>query len=136
MHICVPNKYITFFLESPKIYKSNYENNSSQNTTEIDLMLGQSFFLHCHPLGNPAPHIYWFKDDILLRLFNDKMKFMDFGEILVFNEAEVEHSGNYTCIAKNKLGEESITYLINVLGNVIFFCTICNIDISFISFCL
>lgn len=45
----------------------------------------------------------------------------EFGEVIVVKEALEEQSGNYTCVARNKVGNTSITYLVEVLGKSIIF---------------
>ena len=40
----------------------------------------------------------------------------DFGEIVHSKSAMYEQIGNYTCVARNKVGEESVVYLVDVLG--------------------
>lgn len=84
-------------------------------------MSGQTFYMHCHPYGNPIPEIYWFKDDIPLRLFDGTMISTDYGEIIQTPSAKYEHSGNYTCIAKNKVGKTGLVYLVDVLGEYLYY---------------
>ncbi|KAF9422086.1 hypothetical protein HW555_002107 [Spodoptera exigua] len=89
--------------------------NTTSNEIQLEVISGQSFYLHCHPYGNPQPEIYWFKDDLPLKLFDDTMLSTDFGEVIVTKKAVKEHSGNYTCVARNKVGNTSVVYLVDVL---------------------
>ncbi|XP_041969613.1 hemicentin-2-like [Aricia agestis] len=104
-------------LEPPRIFQSLFENaNTSQKEVNLEVLSGQAFFMQCHPYGNPIPEVYWFKDGIPLNLYDDAMVSTDFGEVIVTNAAKSEHSGNYTCVARNKVGESSTVYLVNVLS--------------------
>ncbi|KAH9635600.1 hypothetical protein HF086_012269 [Spodoptera exigua] len=103
-------------LEPPKIFQELFQNsNTTSNEIQLEVISGQSFYLHCHPYGNPQPEIYWFKDDLPLKLFDDTMVSTDFGEVIVTKKAVMEHSGNYTCVARNKVGNKSVVYLVDVL---------------------
>ncbi|XP_049697575.2 hemicentin-1 [Helicoverpa armigera] len=103
-------------LEPPKIFQTLFQNdNTSSNEVHLEVLSGQSFYLHCHPYGNPLPEVYWFKDDVPLKLFDDAMVTTDFGEVIVVKKAVESQSGNYTCVARNKVGNTSVVYLVDVL---------------------
>ncbi|XP_038218692.1 hemicentin-1-like [Zerene cesonia] len=103
-------------LEPPTIFKTLFRNdNSTDHEINLEVMSDQSFFMHCHAYGYPMPDIYWFKDGLLLRLFDDSMVSKEYGEILAVNRASEEHSGNYTCVARNAVGNTSVNYLVYVL---------------------
>ncbi|GBP77304.1 Hemicentin-1 [Eumeta japonica] len=102
-------------IEPPKIFTSIFDETSEKDSIDMEVMLGQSFYLHCHPHGNPAPELYWFKNDAFLRFYDDAMVSTEFGEILVSKSATEELSGNYTCVVRNKVGENAISYLVDVL---------------------
>ncbi|KAJ8728981.1 hypothetical protein PYW07_006677 [Mythimna separata] len=103
-------------LEPPKIFQALFQNaNSSTNEVHIEVISGQAFYLHCHPYGNPLPSVYWFKDDVPLKLFDQSMVSTNFGEVIVVKKAVEEQTGNYTCVARNKVGNTSVVYLIDVL---------------------
>uniref|UniRef100_A0A2A4JKA5 Hemolin n=2 Tax=Heliothis virescens TaxID=7102 RepID=A0A2A4JKA5_HELVI len=103
-------------LEPPKIFQTLFQNaNTTSNEVHLEVISGQSFYLHCHPYGNPLPEVYWFKDDVPLKLFDDAMVSTDFGEVIVVKKAMESQSGNYTCVARNKVGNTSVVYLVDVL---------------------
>ncbi|XP_045504536.1 hemicentin-1-like [Colias croceus] len=103
-------------LEPPTIFKTLFRNdNTTDSPIKLEVMSDQSFFMHCHAYGYPMPDIYWFKDGLPLRLFDDSMVSKEYGEIIAVNRASEEHSGNYTCVARNGVGETSVIYLIDVL---------------------
>ncbi|XP_060806233.1 hemicentin-1-like [Amyelois transitella] len=103
-------------LEPPKIFQTLFENsNYTDNVVNLEVMSGQAFYLHCHPYGNPLPEVYWFKNDLPLRLFDDSMVSTDYGEVIVSKNAVYDQTGNYTCVARNKVGNNSVSYLVDVL---------------------
>lgn len=55
---------------------------------------------------------------VFLRLFDSTMESTDYGEVIVSNGARIEQSGNYTCVARNKVGNASVVYLVDVLGEL------------------
>ncbi|KAJ0172778.1 hypothetical protein K1T71_011917 [Dendrolimus kikuchii] len=103
-------------LEPPKIFQTLFDNaNISENTINLEVLSGQAFYLHCHPYGNPLPEVYWFKDDLPLRIFDYSLVTMDYGEVISVKKAREDMSGNYTCVARNEVGNTSIVYLVDVL---------------------
>ncbi|XP_072945726.1 hemicentin-1-like [Epargyreus clarus] len=103
-------------LEPPRISQALFQKvNSSDNVVNIEVISGSPFYLHCHPHGNPLPEVYWFKDDSPLRFYDDSMVTTDYGETVVTRNAKYEQSGNYTCVARNKVGNTSVIYLVDVL---------------------
>ncbi|KAM3966057.1 hemicentin-1 [Aphomia sociella] len=103
-------------LEPPKIFQTLFQNvNKTSDVERLEVISGQAFYLHCHPYGNPMPEVYWFKDDLPLKLFDDTMVSTDYGEVILARNALYQHSGNYTCVAINKVGNTSLSYLVDVL---------------------
>ncbi|XP_013141245.1 PREDICTED: hemicentin-1-like isoform X2 [Papilio polytes] len=102
-------------LEPPKIFQNLFQEKSLTNIINLEVLSGQAFYMHCHPYGNPLPEIYWFKDDMPLKLFDNTMISTDYNEIIQSPNAKYEQTGNYTCIAKNKVGETGLVYLVDVL---------------------
>lgn len=59
---------LILFPEPPQIFKDIFvSGNMSETVTRLEVISGQSFYMHCHPYGNPFPEVYWFKDDLPLR---------------------------------------------------------------------
>ncbi|XP_052749670.1 hemicentin-1-like isoform X2 [Galleria mellonella] len=103
-------------LEPPKIFQTLFQDdNQTSGVVHMEVVSGQSFYLHCHPYGNPTPEVYWFKDDLPLTLYDDTMVTADYGEVITSRNALYEQSGNYTCVAINKVGNASVSYLVDVL---------------------
>ncbi|XP_045484557.1 hemicentin-1 isoform X2 [Pieris rapae] len=102
-------------LEPPSIFGSLTQNINDTNVINLDVLSEQSFYMHCHAYGNPVPEIYWFKDGLPLKLYDGSMVSKDFGEVIVVRQAKEEHTGNYTCVARNIVGETSVVYLLDVL---------------------
>ncbi|XP_063831762.1 hemicentin-1-like [Ostrinia nubilalis] len=101
-------------LEPPKIFQTLFQDNSTVEVN-LEVITGQSFYLHCHPYGNPLPEIYWFKDGLPLRLFDDSLVSSEYGEVLQARAAATTHAGNYTCVARNAIGNASLVYLLDVM---------------------
>ncbi|CAH2088276.1 unnamed protein product [Euphydryas editha] len=109
-------KIKVYVLEPPRIFQTLFQNaNHSQTEIDLEVIVGQAFYMHCHPYGNPLPEIYWFKNGFPLRFYDDTMVSTDFGEIVISKSANEDQSGNYTCVARNKVGEASVVYLVDVL---------------------
>ncbi|XP_059061700.1 hemicentin-2-like [Achroia grisella] len=100
-------------LEPPKIFQTLFHNQTS-DIVHMEVISGQSFYLHCHPYGNPMPQVYWFRDDLPLILYDETMVTADYGEVVTSRNALYEQSGNYTCVAINKVGNASVSYLVDV----------------------
>lgn len=65
---------------------------------EGPILEGSTVSLICQSRANPPVTNYtWYKDDE-----EDK----ESGSVLVINDVELSHSGDYHCAAKNELGEE------------------------------
>ncbi|XP_045778726.1 hemicentin-1-like [Maniola jurtina] len=103
-------------LEPPRIFQTVFHNaNTSQHTSELVVLSGRAFRLPCHARGNPPPEVYWFKDNLPLALNDDAMVSAELGQVLVAHSARGGHAGNYTCLARNSVGEDSAVYLVDVL---------------------
>ncbi|XP_028028262.1 hemicentin-1-like [Bombyx mandarina] len=103
-------------LEKPNIFRTIFQSdNITSNTIKLDVLVGQAFYIHCHPTGSPPPDIYWFKDGLPLMLYDDTMVSTEFNEVLVSKAALEDQAGNYTCIVRNKVGNNSVNYLVDVL---------------------
>lgn len=62
--------------------------------------------------GDPPIHVDWFKDSQPLDLGTlnvHRNEMGDLGSSLVFRSVGQSHAGNYTCMARNRVGEDSYT---------------------------
>ncbi|XP_062417470.1 striated muscle preferentially expressed protein kinase [Pungitius pungitius] len=75
---------------------------------DVDVHIGETSSLLVVVEGKPDPDILWFKDDVLLSESNHFTFVYDDPEYsLVVLNARPEHSGVYTCTAKNPAGSNS-----------------------------
>uniref|UniRef100_A0A8D0P964 Hemicentin-1 n=1 Tax=Sus scrofa TaxID=9823 RepID=A0A8D0P964_PIG len=68
----------------------------------------------CFVTGNPMPEITWQKDGQLLKEDNTH-HLMSGGRFLQITNAQVSHTGRYTCLASNTAGDKSKSFSLNVL---------------------
>ncbi|XP_072945606.1 hemicentin-2-like [Epargyreus clarus] len=71
--------------------------------------------LECKVTGNPLPEVRWMKDG--LQIVTNK-KYNIFRDNTLRFMASLEDKGNYTCEARNDIGEASNTTTLNVYGPV------------------
>ncbi|XP_026645393.1 hemicentin-1 [Microtus ochrogaster] len=85
-----------------------------ENTLEdVKIKEKQSVTLTCEATGNPVPQITWHKDGQLL-LEDEDHHFMSDGRFLQITNAQVSHTGRYTCLASNPAGDKSKSFSLNV----------------------
>jgi hemicentin len=65
--------------------------------------------------GNPVPQITWHKDGQLLQE-DEAHHMMSGGRFLQITNAQVSHTGRYTCLASNIAGDKSKSFRLNVFG--------------------
>ncbi|XP_061239478.1 hemicentin-1 isoform X3 [Bos javanicus] len=86
-----------------------------ENTFEdVKVKQKQSVTLTCEVTGNPVPEITWHKDGQLLKE-DDTHHLMSGGRFLQIVNAQVSHTGRYTCLASNTAGDKSKSFSLNVL---------------------
>ncbi|XP_043342030.1 hemicentin-1 isoform X3 [Cervus canadensis] len=86
-----------------------------ENTFEdVKVKEKQSVTLTCEVTGNPVPEITWHKDGQLLKE-DDTHHLMSGGRFLQITNAQVSHTGRYTCLASNTAGDKSKSFSLNVL---------------------
>ncbi|XP_006907796.1 hemicentin-1 isoform X1 [Pteropus alecto] len=86
-----------------------------ENTLEdVKVKEKQSITLTCEVTGNPVPVITWHKDGQLLQE-DDTHHIMSGGRFLQITNAQVSHTGRYTCLASNTAGDKSKSFSLNVL---------------------
>lgn len=90
--------------------------------SEKILQRGDSVSLKCSASGNPSPTITWTVDDeaIVQRVDMTIGQYLgQHGDVighLNISNVQTEDSGDYTCVAKNKLGQSGHTAHISVNG--------------------
>ncbi|CAG5119115.1 unnamed protein product [Candidula unifasciata] len=72
---------------------------------------GSTIRLSCQASGNPAPEVYWLKNSVP---YAQKRPH----STLRLHEIREDDSGDYTCIASNRLGEVNFTYHIQVIDEI------------------
>lgn len=65
--------------------------------------------------GNPVPEITWHKDGQLLQE-DEAHHIMSGGRFLQITNAQVSHTGRYTCLASSSAGDKSRSFSLNVFG--------------------
>ncbi|XP_065792283.1 hemicentin-1 isoform X4 [Muntiacus reevesi] len=86
-----------------------------ENTFEdVKVKEKQSVTLTCEVTGNPVPEITWHKDGQLLKE-DDTHHLMSGGRFFQITNAQVSHTGRYTCLASNTAGDKSKSFSLNVL---------------------
>ncbi|XP_004706727.1 hemicentin-1 [Echinops telfairi] len=73
----------------------------------------QNTTLTCEVTGNPVPEITWHKEGQLLQE-DESHHIMSGGRFLQVINAQVFHTGRYTCLASNTAGDKSKSFSLNV----------------------
>jgi hemicentin len=66
---------------------------------------GSTVLLYCPAQGKPDPTIVWHKDGASFASGDNDVEIINNGASVRIGSSRVEHSGRFTCIAKNKAGE-------------------------------
>ncbi|XP_041707478.2 pro-neuregulin-2, membrane-bound isoform-like [Coregonus clupeaformis] len=78
---------------------------------------GSRLTVKCEATGNPIPTYKWFKDGSELKKSREvKIKSSQKNSRVQISRAKLEDSGNYTCVAKNLLGNSTSTSTVHVQG--------------------
>uniref|UniRef100_A0A8C7RUQ8 Neuregulin 2a n=1 Tax=Oncorhynchus mykiss TaxID=8022 RepID=A0A8C7RUQ8_ONCMY len=76
---------------------------------------GSRLTVKCEATGNPSPTYKWFKDGSELKKSREvKIKSSQKNSRVQISRAKLEHSGNYTCVAENLLGNSNSTSTVHV----------------------
>uniref|UniRef100_A0A8C8IGV3 Neuregulin 2a n=1 Tax=Oncorhynchus tshawytscha TaxID=74940 RepID=A0A8C8IGV3_ONCTS len=76
---------------------------------------GSRLTVKCEATGNPSPTYKWYKDGSELKKSRDvKIKSSQKNSRIQISRAKLEHSGNYTCVAENLLGNSNSTSTVHV----------------------
>lgn len=109
---------------------------NSDGVDNLDVILGDSFQLSCPVVeSNPAAEVLWYKDGV--GLISSRIRMGERGQTLLLPRAEVfigarDHphqkiislnhvyfqitdAGEYTCVAKNEVGEDDRSFSVNIL---------------------
>ncbi|XP_070990911.1 neuregulin 2a isoform X2 [Oncorhynchus clarkii lewisi] len=134
------HKYIFFMdpTDEPLVFKASYApidtrgNNLKKDVGRIlcencanapklkrlrNLMVeeGSRLTVKCEATGNPSPTYKWFKDGSELKKSREvKIKSSQKNSRVQISRAKLEHSGNYTCVAENLLGNSNSTSTVHV----------------------
>ncbi|CAO2637187.1 Hmcn1, partial [Lemmus lemmus] len=85
-----------------------------ENTLEdMKIKEKQSVTLTCEATGNPVPQMTWHKDGQLV-LEDEDHHLMSDGRFLQITNAQVSHTGRYTCLASNPAGDKSKSFSLHV----------------------
>ncbi|XP_070684145.1 B-cell receptor CD22-like [Pempheris klunzingeri] len=95
---------------SPSVYAPRLPSVSVSPSAEI--VEGSSVTLTCSSDANPAANYTWYKED------EDSPTAS--GQIFTITDFRAEHSGNYYCEARNKIGFQKSALYLNVLGGTFF----------------
>lgn len=89
----------------------------------VTTLAGQPAILSCRATGRPEPHFYWFHGDrnISAQTADEnigRFLIMNGGKTLTLLEPSARDAGEYSCLAKNAAGEQSIRYNVTVFGKI------------------
>ncbi|XP_055338080.1 LOW QUALITY PROTEIN: titin-like [Paramacrobiotus metropolitanus] len=111
----------TFTSES-KLYQPDEFGQAPRFTTtpkDLSLKEGDVAHVHCNvtPTNDSTLEIMWFKNGQPLHASSRMKTLSDFGFIVLeINGIQTEDSGQYVCIARNKFGEDRVTFTIQCSG--------------------
>ena len=122
--VCRP--YIITLFDFPWLYQARpciSRNTGSFTTTPQVLSEGQNPVFHCYATGWPEPSITWLKDGMDIKTGDAMNSYvltrrpggLDLDILYVRKK---EHAGRYSCVAKNKFGEQRHEILLAVEGTV------------------
>ncbi|XP_068741513.1 hemicentin-1-like isoform X2 [Montipora capricornis] len=80
--------------------------------SKIDAFEGATVKITCEVTGMPKPNVQWTKDG--QRILSGERVRLDSNGTLIIRRASFEDSGDYTCSAKSRAGQTSITSPVNV----------------------
>ncbi|XP_049724489.1 hemicentin-1 isoform X1 [Elephas maximus indicus] len=85
-----------------------------ENTLEdVRVREKQNITLTCEVTGSPVPEITWHRDGQLFQ-GDESHHIMPGGRFLQITNAQVLHTGRYTCLASNTAGDKSKSFSLNV----------------------
>ena len=98
-----------FFAVFPKII---------EKPSNVSVVAGKTFELHCQAQGHPEPVLSWQKDGGTSFPAADdrRMDFLPESKVYVIRNAQPGDTGKYTCSAENEAGYVNATAFVTVLG--------------------
>uniref|UniRef100_UPI00398EE55D hemicentin-1-like n=1 Tax=Pristiophorus japonicus TaxID=55135 RepID=UPI00398EE55D len=87
---------------------------SESQVEKVQIKQDQNINLTCLTMGNPKPQITWLKDGQELHGSTDYRVSSD-GSTLEILDASLAHTGQYTCVATNSVGDKSKNYHLSIL---------------------
>lgn len=90
-----------------------------ETTLEVSIFINEDVTLFCEVgEGTPPPRITWYKDGRRIESNGQDIRVKRHGERLHINQAQVTHSGRYTCLAENVAGRAEKFYGLLVMGEL------------------
>ena len=77
-------------------------------------MEGENITLSCNATGNPEPSISWVKDGFPMNR-NSRINFSQDNKLLTITNISRTDSGDYRCVARNRVGNDTSNSKVNVL---------------------
>ncbi|VDO96214.1 unnamed protein product [Heligmosomoides polygyrus] len=84
-------------------------------SNEMKVVAGRGATIRCEVFGNPAPDVEWLKNGEIFE--SELLQASTNLRYLHLREADVKDAGRYTCIAKNRAGEQRASTQLHVLGS-------------------
>jgi len=97
--------------------------------SDIEVPEGQMARFDCIVTGRPNPDVFWFRDGT--EVLEDRLHKIVINEdgisSLIFDATTRPDSGHYTCIARNRAGEDRFEVNLNVTGIYAVFSVRCSL---------
>ena len=79
-------------------------------------LVSQKVTMECIIDGSPKPRIIWRHNGIVLRGKTENIDLTNNGEMLVIQNTQLSHSGNYGCTGRNDKGKVRTQAFLTVIG--------------------
>ena len=89
-----------------------------EKPSNVSVVAGKTFELHCQAQGHPEPVLSWQKDGGTSFPAADdrRMDFVPASKVYVIRDAQPGDTGKYTCSAENEAGSVNATAFVTVLS--------------------
>lgn len=82
-----------------------------------EVVVNTTAIINCPVSGNPQPEILWYRNGVLLDAsIQPRFEILASGRQLRIYETQVKDRGQYRCTARNRAGEDSADFSLDVLG--------------------